>query len=141
MLQQLLPSDTASFLERFQNFYDAVLRHVTVDFTRPQDNKAADVGRGVIITLSVPDWKDGNEEQWVNVVLDVEAVRELDIREGSTTSVVLSSGLSIGFFDGAVYLAIDEDADSREDFLQSAFHVVGERLSWSVEPYREQLSD
>jgi hypothetical protein len=91
----------------------------------------------VRIVLSSQDQKTTENEGWVNVTLEIEGVKEFVLVEGKTTSGVLSSGLSIGFFDGKIHLAIDEEAESLDEFKKSNFLVIGERCTWAVSSYDE----
>src|SRR5437016_6006588 len=137
LMTELSTANVDEFLTRFQNFYDGLVRNVNFSFTRQRDTRPAGVPRGVVIVLSSQDQEATEDEGWANVTLDIEAVSEFVFIEGRTTSVVLSSGLSVGFFDDKVYLSIDWEAESIEEFRESQFLVIGERCFWTASKYGE----
>jgi len=136
-MEEVLPSNAKQFLERFQNLYDSVIRTVKISFGQVRDRRATGVSRGVLVVLSAQDQTVAENDGWVNLSLEIEAVTEIVLVEGKTTSVVLSNGLSMGFFDGEIFLAFDAEAESIDEFRTSNFLVVGEKCTWATSSYQE----
>jgi hypothetical protein len=126
-----------AFLDRFQHFFDGLIRSVRVQFGRPQDKQCGGEPHGVLVECSVVDSQALPPGSWVNIVLDVEAVSAMRLIRGNQTWSVLSEGLSVGFFDDSVYLAFDDQMTARDEFMRANFLIVGERCVWSVVPNRE----
>ncbi|HEY8599927.1 MAG TPA: hypothetical protein VIL85_15930 [Thermomicrobiales bacterium] len=134
----LSAANVAAFLDRYQHFYDGLLRRLQLHFARSQDAQCGSEPHGVTIECSVIENSSTATDSWVNIIMDIEEVSEIRLILGNHTWTVLSGGLSIGFIGDNTYLAFNEDeAVTREDFIRSNFLIIGKRCTWTIRPYRE----
>ncbi|MFN8516651.1 MAG: hypothetical protein U0232_22020 [Thermomicrobiales bacterium] len=132
---ELNPANSEAFLARYQHFFDGLIRAVRLDFVPQQGVQPIGEPHRVIVECSVIDTQLGEPENWVNLVLNIHAASAIRLVRSNQTWIVLSQGLSIGFFDRTIYLAFDEQVRTRDEFLQADFLVTGERCIWSTLPY------
>jgi hypothetical protein len=126
------PRDLAEFLDRFLSFNDAVLRRVEHRFLSSGTQRC-------VVTLSAQDRESARG--WSNVVVTVEQVSELTLREGKTSCQVLSDGVIIKWFEGVTFLvfsATASDPETVEEVRQSDFYVAGVSFAWEVGPFAEE---
>ncbi len=78
-------------------------------------------------------------DRWVNITLDIEAASRVNITLGNHTWTVITHGLNIEFFDNEIYLAFDEEAHTRAEFLAVDFLIIGAHCRWPISPYSNPL--
>ncbi len=123
------------FLERFNFFYDSVIRDIKISFRN--DYSATNI----VIIISVRDIETLENDGWVNVKLAISEVEEFHFRENSKEShQVLSNGLHIleseylFYFDFGFHIEMPE---SIKEFKESKFYVVGKHFNWKVELHED----
>ena len=123
------------FLERFNFFYDSVIRDVKISFR--SDSSATNI----VIIISTRDIETLENDGWVNVKLEINEVEGFDFRENSKESYqLLSNGLHILESDCLFYFDFGFHIDMPKSFKEmkkSKFCVVGKSFDWEVETYRE----
>jgi hypothetical protein len=132
MMKEIEPANVKTFLERFHHFEDGIIRNVSIRFRSPKTLNEA------TIVCSVRDGDD--ESNWCNVSLTVSSFSDCAVAEGSTTHVILSQGLQIGWFSGKIFLDFSpytSEPDGEEDFRRSQFYFAGARAVYEVVPYEE----
>jgi len=126
------PHTLAAFLDRFLTFNDAVLRRVEHQFLSSGTQRS-------VVTLSAQDRESA--KGWSNVVVTIEQVSELTLREGKASCQVLSDGLVIKWFEGVTFLVFSANTpepETLEQLRQSDFYIAGVSFSWEVGPFREE---
>jgi hypothetical protein len=134
MVQELSPSNLRLFLDRFQDFYDAVIRQAQVNFMNGHRRTH------VTVVLSVQDKETVVNRGWVNVTLNIEDIEKIKLLEGKTTCVVLSGGLQGGFFNDNIYLSFCSSwkPENKDEFEDSDFFVAGKKCTWFTSTYAEK---
>lgn len=132
----MINENTNDLLERFYNFYDAVVRKISIGYQNSLEEKKIEV------ILSVRDKQlSFNEDDWVNVVINILGVTQFAFRENERESYqVLSSGLHILNTEKLLYLDFGYFVDTPEyqdEFVESEFYIVGKTLNWKVIDYQE----
>lgn len=120
-------SSVREFLNRFNSFNDAVVRRV--------EHRYGTSGRRQT-TLIISTQDQQPDSGWSNVVIVIDNVAEIALREDRSTRQVLSDGLSIAWFDGAVWCDLSpysSEPVTVDDFRRSDFYVSGETLTWRAE--------
>ena len=79
-MEEVLPSSAKQFLERFQDFYDSVIRSVKISFGRTQDRRATGVARGVVVLLDVQDQTVAENDE-IRSMMDTNAAVEDDAQQ------------------------------------------------------------
>ena len=128
----LTQADADRVLERFYRCTDGVIRRVDLAFDPDRDDSRA------TIICSVKD--DAADAEWVNVVFRVRGLRELAMTEGRVSYRVLSDGLTLGWFEGLVFLDFGpytSEPSGVEDFRRSGCFFAGLSATWEVVPYAE----
>lgn len=136
----LKQNETETFLGRFYNCDDGVIRSVEVIypygwFTLPAPPEVEK--KRVNIVLSVPDSQSKGD--WCNLIITVSDVKELKIddpHEGCHS--ILSDGLKLGWFDDLVFVDFSHDENDRrnaESFRKVHRYVAGHELQWQLAPY------
>jgi hypothetical protein len=62
-------------------------------------------------------------------------------REGGSTRVILSDGLTLRIIEAKIWCDFSpycSEPDSVDDFRKSDFYVVGASVRWEVQPYCEE---
>ena len=125
------------FLERFNFFYDSIIRDVKISF------RNSSFSTNIKIIISAKDNESSQNNGWVNVNIEIDKVTEFNFRESAKESYqVLSSGLHILELTGLFYFDFGFYVDApqkSEEFKESNFYIVGQNLSWKVELYQEFL--
>ncbi len=119
----------AALLERFSNFFDAVLVGVVLDLPRDSQKRRA------TLRLLAQEL-DGT---WYTVTLSLARPREFKLVEGRTSYLVLSDGLDIQVLGEAVAvdLAPEEGGATLEELRRSDMYVLGAACTVDVEEFRE----
>lgn len=128
----LTQADADRVLERFYRCNDGLIRRIDLVFEPNRDDSRA------TIICSVKD--DAADAEWVNVIFRVRGLRELSMVEGRTSYRVLSDGLTVGWFDGLVFLDFGpytSEPSGVEDFRRSGCYFAGLTATWEVVPYAE----
>jgi hypothetical protein len=115
----------AALLERFADFFDAVLVHVVLDLPRAAKDREA------VVRLLARE--DGGP--WRSVVFSVRQLREFKIVEAKSSNLVLSDGLGIHFLNDEVLLDLapfTERPVDAADLWRSHQYVVGKTCSVDV---------
>lgn len=126
------PAEFAEVLRRFYDFYDAVIRSVSLQF--------ADGGtRIVVIVIATRDAEAVENDGWVSVRIEIRNVSEFSVRESPRTPIqVMSQGVHFVTFDGLVGMefggAVDAPA-SLDDLRASDAYAVGDELEVQPGPY------
>lgn len=127
--------ETDKFLERFNFFYDSVIRSVRVWFRN--ENSSTKLS----ITISTRDKESYADGGWVNVNIEISEVTEFNIAESSRESYqVISDGLHILQSEDLLFFDFGFHTDTpevSEEFKKSKFYVVGKNLTWIVQAYQE----
>jgi hypothetical protein len=127
---ELTRTNLPSFLKRFQNFHDAVLRKAEF-VLRP--------ARARVVLSAIED-QDGTTG-WVNVTFEIDNVSKFRLLEGGKMSCVVLFELSVAHFNNSIYLdfcsAMGEPT-TVEEFERSYFLVVGNQVKYSVTPYEDE---
>lgn len=123
---------TDLFLERFNSFYDAVLRRVEISFLRNGE-------RCVSVWIEAADSQSMEGDQWVCVRLTVSGVKDFCLSQTeNSSSNVLSDGIHLSWFDGILGLDLghfsDAPASIEEQRLSKVF-IAGAKIDWSVGAY------
>jgi len=125
------PLSTRAFLDRFNSFYDAVIRRIEYRFNVPEQRRA---------TLIISTQDQQSDTGWSNVVIVIGKVSETAFREGNSTRQILSDGFHITWIDGFAWCDFSpysSKIDSLDDLRKSDFYVAGESFAWQTEPYSE----
>lgn len=132
MLRPSTPAEFAAVLRRFYDFYDAVIRSVTLQF----------VERGVrvvLIEIAARDSEAVENDGWASVRITMRNVAEFGVREGPRTPIqVLSQGIHLMTFDGLVGLEFGGAVDAPtgiDELRASDAYAVGESLEIQTGPY------
>jgi hypothetical protein len=126
------PGDADSVLERFYRCNDGLIRRVDLVFEPNRDDSRA------TIVCSVKD--DAADAQWVNVIFRVRRLREFTMSEGNVTYRVLSDGLTLGWFEGLIFLDFGpytSEPSGVDDYRRSGCYFAGHSATWEVVPYTE----
>lgn len=132
-----LTKSTLNFLsDRFYDFNDAMIHHISIDLMVQPDRakvviKAIDAKNGPITAnnLHRPDTSF--------VTFEIENLTSYIIGQKANFSIVLVRRLSIGFVDDEIH--INFNASSENDFVMQdhlgyrQFFVAGKRCYWTVE--------
>jgi hypothetical protein len=133
-MTEITIANLSDFRARFYDFYDGLIRNITVSFMSSHDKTR------VVVTCSVQDREAEQNNGWINLTININNVTELILIEDSITCVVLSSGVNILFSNDSIYLdfcPFTEEPQSIDDFKKSRFLVVGTSCFWHVSPYSE----
>jgi len=128
----LTQADAESVLERFYRCNDGLIRRVDLVFEPNRDDSRA------TIVCSVKD--DAADAAWVNVIFRVRGLRELTMSEGNVTYRVLSDGLTLGWFEGLVFLDFGpytSEPSGVDDYRRSGCYFAGHSATWEAVPYTE----
>lgn len=132
MKQTVGASDISRLLARFHEFSDAVLRSIVVLF---ED----DGTRRMDISIATRDAETVENDGWVCVMLSVDGISEMSVRERARTSLqVISDGIHISMYDqeiGIEFGGAIEAPDTIENLRGSDVYVLGGTLSFDVLPY------
>jgi hypothetical protein len=128
----LTESATDNFLNRFYSFADSVLRKIEISYSQGGE-------RSVSISIASRDAQQPDNGGWACVQLVVHAVQDFCFADASnTTAQVLSNGIHVCWFRGAVGIDFGHFIDSpidRNDLLSSKFFAIGATATWTVGPY------
>lgn len=128
----LTPDSVDAVLSRFNRFNDGLIRSIDVKFKTNRDDSVA------IVTVSTKD--TSADDDWFNVILRIQGLREVNFSEGRTSYIVLSDGLVVGWFEGLIFLDFGPYSTAPkgvEDFRKSGCYFAGKSATWQVEPYAE----
>lgn len=127
-------ADASRVLERFYRCNDGLIRRVDLVFEPNRDESRA------TIVCSVKDDEAGAE--WVNVIFRVRGLHEHTMTEGRVSYRVLSDGLTLGWFEGLVFLDFGPyttEPDGVDDVRRSGCYFAGLSATWEVVPYAESV--
>ncbi len=131
-MNTLTEDSTASFLERFYSFHDAVLRTIDVGYSE-------DGTKAVAITIATRDANEQDNDGWVSVVLRLEQVSEYSFREEANQGLqVLSDGIHVLWFEnhfGVDFGWLMDEPDSLAELRTSKAYACAQAATWSVESY------
>lgn len=125
-MKKLDEASLRAFLGRFYDFYDGVVRQVTLHFeAKPPTCE---------VVVDVQDAE--SESGWSRVVLRVDGCSGFRLEAGRTTFAVLSSGIQVGWEESLVFLFLDAypDDEGLPDIMTNRGYVVGDALHWSATP-------
>lgn len=125
------PDTLPGFLTRFCSFYDSVIRRFEYCYCRGGTQQ-------LTIELSAQDLEAA--QGWSTVILVLSDVSEILFREGGSTRVVLSDGLSLQWIDNQLWCDLSpysSEITSIADLRRSDFYAVGSTMMWKVETYSE----
>lgn len=131
----LIQADAERVLERFYRCNDGLIRRIDLAFEPDRDDSRA------TIVCSVKD--DAADAAWVNVIFQVRGLREVAMVEGQTSFRVLSDGLTVGWFDGLIFLDFGpytSEPRGVDDFRRSRCYFAGLTATWEVAPYAESTA-
>ena len=131
-MSALSDADSASFLNRFGGFHDAVIRRVIIEFTRDRARRTA------TIEILARDGHHGG--QWVLCQLLLRRLSELAVSEGRSTYLVLYGGIQLAWIADTVFVdfgSYTEHAATPESFRESHFYFAGASLEWDIGAYEE----
>ena len=132
-MQQTVNNDEhSSFLKRFYEFNDTVIRSIKLIFSD-------DGTRGMELLMSAQDSMVKGDDKWVSVTIFVDNISEMAIREQAQTTIqVISHGLHILIVEnqfGLEFGGAVENLDSFSTLQESDAFVIGKELSFEVSPY------
>lgn len=123
--------DVEVFLNRFNHFYDSVVRSFCATFSTESNSIS------VRVELSAQEETSG----WTNLVLEVEEVTSFQfINTPKANYQVLSDGLNLLEKEGLFYIDFghfDETPTDTQEFLKSPAHIIGRCFDWKIIPYSE----
>jgi hypothetical protein len=123
-------ADVQAFLDRFSQFFDAVLVEVQLMLPR-----TAGARRGAIRLLAQEAPMGEQEGQWRSVVLHVTGLSEFKFIEGQISNLVLSDGLNIHLLDGRCFIDLAPYTDQPVDeslLWRSGQYLVGSACTFEV---------
>src|SRR5439155_25924978 len=128
-------SQISGFLQRFNSFHDAIIRHIEVTFRfRNPITKAR-------IIISVRDSQTMANEGWVNLRLELADVKEFRFVESSTSvTYTVIYEAHIASFDDLFFIdfgGLSDHTASAEDCRKSEFYIAAKKAEWDVESYQE----
>ena len=131
----LTVSEISGFLQRFNLFHDAIIRHLQVTFRFRNPITTAR------IIISVRDSQTMANEGWVNLRFELTDVKEFRFVESRTlvTYTVIYEA-HIASFDDLFFLdfgGLTDDPASAQDCRKSDFYIATKKAEWEVEPYQE----
>jgi hypothetical protein len=131
-MSTLNQTQTSEFLERFYAFNDAVLRKVEISY-------AKDGERSVTVWVATRDAKETANDGWVCVRLVISRAQDFCFADAAnTTGAVISNGVHICWFGGAIGLDFGHFVDPPDDLAElksSKYFVTGASVDWTVEAY------
>jgi hypothetical protein len=115
-----------AFLGRFFDFYDGVVRQVSVDF------EAKPPACQVVVDAQDAESASG----WSRVVLRMRGCSRFRLEVGRTSFEVLSSGIQVGWIEDLVFLFLDAypDDEGLPDIKTNRGYLAGDELQWSATP-------
>ena len=123
-----------NFLERFNFFYDSIIRDVEIRF------RNSSFPAKIKVIISTRDKETKKNEGWVDVKIEITEAVEFNFRESSKESYqVISNGLHIMESDALVYFDFGFHTDvseSPKEFRKSNFYIIGKSFDWAVEDYK-----
>ncbi len=125
-MNQLDATSLGGFLRRFYDFYDGVVRRVSVDFDSEYPRCE------VVVDAQDAESASG----WSRVVLRVKGCSSFRLEAGRTSFEVLSSGIQVGWSEGSVLLFLDAypDDEGLPDLETNRGYVAGAALCWVATP-------
>lgn len=125
-MNKLDEASLGSFLARFYDLYDGVVRRVTMDFE----------AKPPTCEVAVEAQDAESESGWSRVVISVRGCSRFRLEADRTSFEVLSSGVQVGWIDGLVFLFLDAypDDEGLPDIDSNRAYVAGEELQWSSTP-------
>lgn len=131
MTEILTPQSLPTFRERFQNFYDGVIRRLAFEFTRDAAKRTAQVD------VMIPD-KALNGD-WAICTLTVSDLDEFIVQHGRLSFLVLSDGVKYVWAENKVFVdfATVEDEPTVAEIRSGGFYLAGRVVSWSARPLSE----
>jgi hypothetical protein len=132
MKQNVGVTDISRLLRRFYEFTDSVLRSISIRFDD-------DGTQRMDISISVRDAEAIDKHSWVCVVLFVDCISEMSVRDRPRTTIqVISDGIHIAMYDkqiGMEFGGAFEEPKNIEELRDSDVYVLGSTLSFDVFPY------
>lgn len=125
-MNKLEQASIREFLARFYNFYDGVVRRVSVNFEA--DPPTCEV---------VVDAQDAESASgWSRVVMQVRGCSQFRLELGRTTFEVLSSGVQVAWEGGLAFLFLDAypDDEGLPDTGTNHGYIAGEEILWAAAP-------
>lgn len=123
------------FLERFNFFYDSVIRDVRISFRNSSS------ATNIKVIISTRDKETLENDGWINVLIEINEVVEFNFRESFKESYqVISNDLHILEYEESVYFDFGFHSNTpkiHEEYKKSNFYVIGKRFDWKVEKYQE----
>lgn len=125
-MNKLEQASIGEFLTRFYNFYDGVVRRVSVNF------EANPPTCEVVVDAQDAESASG----WSRVVMQVRGCSQFRLEVGRTTFEVLSSGVQVAWEDGLAFLFLDAypDDEGLPDTRMNQGYVAGEEILWAAVP-------
>jgi hypothetical protein len=121
----LTPETLPRFFDRFHRLYDGMLLRIEVTWLT-DGQRAAQL------------WVVVRDQECLcssTLVLGVEGVSEWAVQDAGSAIVVLSSGLAVGWWQGAIWLSPQPYStlmEGPEDFRRSVFYLAGCTAWWAV---------
>ena len=134
-MKNLEAREIAGLRNRWNHFYDGVIRKINIVFSRPITPCKIE------ITISTK-CNELEKPDWVNVLFVIDDVQDFTIRDGAQGCYqVLSSGLHILHEQGRVLLEFDDYSDAGPASIattkSSNFYIIGKSVGWEEQPYAE----
>jgi hypothetical protein len=123
MVNRLTKETVESFLDRFYRMGDGLILRIEYEY-------CSDGKKRLTVVVCV---KELNLSSTLMLVVD--DVREFFFREKEHSLRVMSMGISIDWFESAIWIAFQPystDMTSIEDYRQSDFYVAGHSCYWEI---------
>ena len=125
--------NTAEFLERFNTFYDGIIRSLQLDFI-------SDPGGVLTIKIEVRDAQRDLAEGWISIVtFQIEKLKEACIRSPEASYLSLDDGLHLSWHDDVAWFDVGwlSDPPRNIDELRTSYvYAVASYIWWRADPYR-----
>ena len=132
MKQVIKNNGYSSFLKRFYEFNDTVIRSIRLAFDD-------DGTRSLELLISAQDSTIKDDDKWVCVTVIVEGISEILVHEHVQTTIqVISHGLHILTLDdmfGLEFGGATDTPNSLSNLQESDAFVIGKKLLFNVSPY------
>lgn len=125
-MRVLTPDSIQEFVSRFCHCDDAVLQSVVVEM-------ATETGTSVLINLLTKDLKSSS--MWSILTISLKGVSEFLFREGKSSRVVLSDGLTVLFCGSRVWLDLSPYSSKStdiEDVRKSDLYFSAHEACWDA---------
>lgn len=127
--------DAVPFLERFYQFYDALVWKIDVEMGSSRQSRCAS------IVVGTRDQSQTGDSEWVNVRMCFKDVSEFCINEEANSQIqVLSDGIRIVQFGQSLIVDFDPYTDvpeGIEDIRRSHLYFACVSIEWEVSEYDE----